>query len=67
MALPRFTKRFFEQAAVTAGAAFCASLASSGMDFSRASLAAAVGAAARVVYGILVKPVGDTESPSAVK
>lgn len=65
--MPKFTKRFAEEAAVSAGAAFCADLVASGFDFSHAGIAAAVGAAVRAVYGLVVKPVNDTEVPSATK
>jgi hypothetical protein len=64
MAMPKFTARFFEEATVTAGAAFLADLCSSGFNFSHAGIAAAIGAAARAVYGFVVKPIGDTEKPS---
>jgi hypothetical protein len=67
MQMPHFTKRFFEEAVVTAGAAFAADLVASGFDFSHAGIAAAVGAAARALYGVVVKPVGDTEKPSITK
>lgn len=65
--MPKFTKRFFEEAAVTAASAFLSDLVASGFDFTHAGIAAAVGAAARALYGIVIKPVGDTEVPSATK
>lgn len=67
MQMPRFTKRFFEEAVVTAASAFCADLVASGFDFSHAGIAAAIGAAARALYGVVVKPVGDTKKPSVAK
>lgn len=62
-----FTKRLVEQTVVTAVAAFSAALLASGGALDKAALTGALGAAARAVYGLLVKPVGDVSQPNAVK
>lgn len=63
----QFSKRLVEQVAIAGAAAFFAALEASGGQWDRAGVALGLGAAGRVLYALLVKPAGDTDSPNAVK
>ncbi|NEB04501.1 hypothetical protein [Streptomyces sp. SID13726] len=65
--MSRYLVRLAEQVGATALGGFLAAWAASGNDLSRAALGAAVAGGLRAVYGMIVQPVGDKESPSAVK
>lgn len=62
-----FTKRLAEQVLIAGVAAFFAALEASGGQWDRAGVALGLGAVGRVVYGLLVRPAGDKQSPNVVK
>lgn len=63
----RYLVRLAEQVGATALGGFLAAWAASGNDLSQGAFGAAIAAGLRAVYGMIVAPVGDKESPSAVK
>lgn len=60
-----FTKRSLEQAAVAFLGGFAASLVASD-SLARAAIVAGLAAGARAVYGLLVRMVGTSDTPSAL-
>lgn len=65
--LKQYAKRLGELVVVVGGGAFVAALMQFGGKLDRASIAAGLGAATAAVYGILVKPAGDTNRPGIAK
>lgn len=62
-----FGKRLVEQVVVTFVGAAVPVLLATHDSFGKAVVVAAIAAGLRAVYGFLVKPVGDSSQPNAVK
>lgn len=59
-----FSKRLAEQVAVAFAIGFLSVFSLTDLSTARSALIAGAAAAAKLIYGLLVKQVGDTDSPS---
>lgn len=64
--LSPYVRRLVERTGVAFVTGFCGSFVASGGSWSRAGVVAGVTGGLTAVYGLVIKPVGDSDQPGAL-